>query len=125
MNNIAILLVFAALGLAWWSTLGARNGARNAARRACQRAGVSFIDELAFKKLRLGRDRRGMLCVKRDYAFEFYVRGNIRYAGKVEMWARRVASLEMEPYPDFSPQMSERSVDQGADQVSDQRPDQR
>lgn len=101
MNNILVLLILAGIGLAWWSALGARNGARHAARKACQRAGVAFIDELAFKKLSVARDSRGMLCLKRQYAFEFYVTGNIRYAGQVEMLARRLGKLQMDPYPEI------------------------
>ncbi len=104
MNNVAVLLALGLIGLAWWSAIGARNGARNAARKACDRAGVSFIDELAFKKLSVGRDRRGMLCIKRRYGFEFYVSGSLRYAGQVEMWARRVASIQMDPYPEAGAQ---------------------
>lgn len=104
MSNIAILLVLACIGLGWWSAIGARSAARNAARAACRRAGVAFIDELAFRKLSVGRDARGMLCLLRRYHFEFYVRGNLRYAGRVQMQARRVASVQMDPYPEDNAQ---------------------
>ena len=107
MDNIAVLLVLATIGLAWWSAIGARNAARNAALKACKRAGVSFIDELAFRKLSVGRNVRGMMCLKRRYEFEFYVRGNLRYGGWVDMSARRVASVQMDPYPEASPEFNE------------------
>lgn len=100
MDSIAVLLIFAAVAATWWSTVGARNAARNAARRACSRAGVAFIDELAFKQLSIGRDSRGMLCIKRCYGFEFYVRGDFRYAGQVDMAARRVVAVQLDPYPE-------------------------
>jgi len=99
LNSVGLLFLLAAALLAWWSTLGARTRARGAARRACEEAGVLFIDELAFKRLRFGRDRRGQPCLKRTYAFEFVVGGERRYAGEVELHAQRVVTVRMDPHP--------------------------
>ena len=62
--------------------------------RACEDAEVTFIDELAFQRIWLGRG-----TLKRRYRFEFYRRGDRRYSGYVDMHGQRVAHIEMEPYP--------------------------
>lgn len=94
-------MLLALLGLGWWNALGARNTARRAAKAACSQAGVAFIDELALQALSVARDRRSLLCVKRTYGFEFYVRGNVRYAGLIRMRARTVTAIHMDPYPEY------------------------
>lgn len=102
MDTIGLFLIAAVIGLGWWSAVGARTRARGAARRACRRAGVTFIDELAFRRLRPGRGATGRLCLKRRYRFEFIVRGDIRYTGDVFVEGQRVVSVDMEPYPFLS-----------------------
>lgn len=96
---IALLLV----ALAWWQTLGAKMAARRAAREACRDAEVRFIDELALKRLTIGRsqgrDGRRRYRVKRVYGFEFYWGGERRYAGEIVMHGQRVAAVHMDPYP--------------------------
>lgn len=99
LDTIGLLLMVATIGLGWWSAIGARTRARNAACRACRQAGVTFIDELAFRCLRAGRDASGRLCLKRQYHFEFIVRGDLRYRGIVLVEAQRVASVDLEPHP--------------------------
>ncbi|MDT0618186.1 MAG: DUF3301 domain-containing protein [Salinisphaeraceae bacterium] len=99
MNNLLWLLGFALLGLAWWSALGARARARDAARRACAEAEVMYIDEIHLRALRPGRDRRGRATLRRTYGFEFYVRGERRYAGSVVLHGRRVADVDLDPHP--------------------------
>ncbi|MES1924260.1 DUF3301 domain-containing protein [Salinisphaera sp. T31B1] len=93
------LLGLAVLALLWWQSMGAKARARRAALEACEAAEVSFIDELAFKGIRLGRDERGQICLKRRYGFEFYRRGDRRYAGEIEMHAERLAHVQLDPYP--------------------------
>lgn len=102
MDFIPLLLALAVIGLGWWSALGARARARTAARRACTRAQVLFIDELALKRVRPGRGDRGQPCLKRDYGFEFTVRGERRYAGEVAVHGQQVVFVHMEPHP-FGP----------------------
>lgn len=101
MDSFPTLLLLALIGLGWWNALGARNTARRAAQAACNQAGVAFIDELALQRLSVVRDRRSLLCLNRVYGFEFYVRGNVRYAGEIQMRARYVARVQMDPYPEY------------------------
>lgn len=93
------LLALAVLAIIWWRAMGSRANARAAARQACQQDGVIFIDELAFKRLRLGRDEQGHWRLMRRYGFEFYSRGDRRYAGTIEMQGRQVARIYMGPRP--------------------------
>jgi hypothetical protein len=78
----------------WWQSLGARWVARRAAIKACEQADVTFIDELVFQRLSLGRG-----TLKRRYRFEFYRRGDRRYTGWVDMHGQRVVHIEMDPHP--------------------------
>lgn len=88
------LIAFAVAALFWWQSMGARWAARRAALAACENAEVTFIDELAFQRISLGRG-----ALRRRYRFEFYRRGDRRYTGYVDMHGQRVAHIEMEPYP--------------------------
>lgn len=88
------LLGLSVLALFWWQSLGARWAARRAAIAACKEAGVTFIDELVFKRLSLGRG-----ALKRRYRFEFYQRGDRRYTGWVDLHGQRVVHVEMGPHP--------------------------
>lgn len=88
------LLGLALIAIFWWQSLGARWTARRAAIKACGQADVTFIDELAFQRLALGRG-----ALKRRYRFEFYRRGDRRYTGWVDMHGPRVVHVEMGPHP--------------------------
>ncbi|MDA3922827.1 MAG: DUF3301 domain-containing protein [Salinisphaera sp.] len=93
------LLAAAVVALIWWRAMGARTAARRAAQRACKDAEVAFIDELAFKRIGLTRDAGGAWRVARRYGFEFYERGDRRYAGTIEMHGQRVVNVFMGPRP--------------------------
>lgn len=93
------LIGLAIVALIWWRQMGARSAARRAAQTACEDAEVRFIDELAFKRIGLARDSRGAWRLMRRYGFEFYRRGDRRYAGTIEMHGQRVARLYMGPRP--------------------------
>ncbi len=95
------LLGIAIGALVWWHTLGARTIARRAARQTCRDHGVYFIDELAFRRLSLGRGRHGRgWRVRRHYDFEFYSRGDRRYSGCVDMVGLRVERVQLGPHPE-------------------------
>lgn len=93
------LLGLAIVALIWWRNMGARSAARRAARRACEDAEVRFIDELAFKRIRLVRDDHGAWRLMRRYGFEFYRRGDRRYAGTIEMYGQQIVRVYMGPRP--------------------------
>lgn len=93
------LIALAVVALLWWRAMGARANARRAARTACEEAGVTFIDELAFKRLGFARDHAGRRRLARRYGFEFYQRGDRRYAGTIEMHGQTVSRVYMGPRP--------------------------
>lgn len=93
------LLAAAVLALIWWRAMGARSAARRAALKACKDADVMFIDELAFKRIGLTRDARGAWRLARHYGFEFYERGDRRYAGSIEMHGQSVVHVLLGPRP--------------------------
>ncbi len=99
MDYFPWLIGLSVLALLWWQAMGARARARSAALKACEDAQVTFIDELAFKRISLGRDTHGQPCIKRRYSFEFYRRGDRRYTGEIEMHAQRLARIHLDPYP--------------------------
>jgi Protein of unknown function (DUF3301) len=90
-----------ALGAAWlWiDSLRAREHAIAAGRAACARYGVQLLDEtVAFTRLRLGRDDRGRLRLRRTYVFEFSETGDNRRQGAIVMLGARLEDLQLEPY---------------------------
>lgn len=93
------LITLPVVALFWWNALGARTRARRAAMRACKDAQARFIDELAFRRVWLGRDDGGRLCLMRRYGFEFYRDGDRRYGGEIEMHGERVARVQLDPHP--------------------------
>ena len=93
------LIALAVAALIWWSAMGARARARAAARAACDEADMTFIDELALKRLHIARDTHGKRRLARRYGFEFYQRGDRRYSGTIEMHGQRVARGHMGPRP--------------------------
>lgn len=88
------LIGTALVAIFWWQSLGARSRARRAALAACEDARMTFIDELAFDRIGLGRG-----FIKRRYRFEFYQRGDRRYGGIVEMNGLHVAQVQLEAHP--------------------------
>lgn len=93
------LILLAVIALVWWRQMGARSAARRAAKSACVDAEVIFIDELAFKRIGITRDDEGIWRLTRHYGFEFYQRGDRRYAGTVEMHGQYVNRVYMGPRP--------------------------
>lgn len=94
-----VVLLLAVIALIWWRQMGARSAARRAALRACEEAEVIFIDELAFKRIGVARDDVGGLHISRRYGFEFYLKGDRRYSGTVEMHGQHVKRVYMGPRP--------------------------
>lgn len=93
------LIGLSIVALVWWRQMGARATARRAAQNACAEAEVTFIDELAFKRIGLSRDSHGSWRLTRRYGFEFYSRGDRRYSGTVEMFGQQVRHVYMGPRP--------------------------
>ena len=83
----------------WIDSLRAREHAIEAGRSACARYTLQFLDDtVAFARLRLARDERGQLRIRRTYTFEFSDTGNNRRQGAIVMLGARLQDLSLEPY---------------------------
>ena len=99
-GEILAILLLAAVALLWADSLRARERALKAGRSACERYGLQFLDDtVSFARLRLARDRDGLLRIKRTYTFEFSDTGNNRRDGAIVMLGDRLLDLHFEPYP--------------------------
>ena len=86
--------------LAWWwhTSLEARDRANHAAIEACEAGGVQLLDgTVAFKSLRIGRDGRGALALKRTYLFDYSEDGASRRHGFVLLSGREVELVGLGP----------------------------
>jgi hypothetical protein len=99
MTELFGLLGLAAVGWFWLDAMRAREAAHVAGKRACEREGVQFLDDtVTIERLRLARDGRGRLLVRRIYRFEFSDTGDNRLEGAIVLLGGRVESLTMEPH---------------------------
>ena len=99
MNNLLIVLVFAAILAFWWDSLGAREVARGAGRHACEKQDYQFLDEsVSLSRIRLRRDVTGRMRFYREYQFEFSPSGDDRRMGMVTLLGRRVQKVELDWY---------------------------
>ena len=99
MTSLLLLLLLAALGWFWLSSLRALEIARNAGRHACSDANVQFLDDtVANIAIALARDQSGRRVLRRSYRFEFSETGNTRLEGRLILLGDNVESVAMEPY---------------------------
>lgn len=99
MNNLASLLLLAALLWFWLDSLRAIEVARDGAKRACMRANVQFLDDtVANIALAMVRDRYGRRVLRRKYRFEFSETGNSRLEGSLVLLGNKIAEITLEPY---------------------------
>lgn len=92
-----MLVILAALGWFWLSSLRVREHAVAAGRHACAEAGVQFLDDtVALTQIRFARNGEGQLQFARLYRFEFSSTGNNRRFGNIRATGERVESVEME-----------------------------
>lgn len=95
--EIVTLVVMAALGWYWLSSMRVREHAVAAGRHACAEAGVQFLDDtVALTQTRLARNSEGQLQFARLYRFEFSSTGNNRRPGNIRATGERVESVEMD-----------------------------
>lgn len=94
-------LLLALGACAWlWHAHGVHEHALRLVREACRREDVLLLDDnVAFRRLRLLRDRSGRRRLAREYAFEFTVTGEQRHNGRILLFGRIPALIELEPHP--------------------------
>jgi hypothetical protein len=92
-------IVFVALGCIawlWYDTIRAREVGVRAARESCAREGVQLLDDtIAFRSLRLARNDKGHMALRRVYDFEYSGSGNDRYRGSVMLLGDEVVMLDV------------------------------
>lgn len=95
------VLLLACSACAWlWHAHGVHEHALRLVRQACLREDVLLLDDnVAFRRLRLLRDRSGRLRLAREYAFEFTVTGEQRHPGRLVLFGRVPAQIELAPHP--------------------------
>lgn len=83
----------------WFDSMQAREAALASSRDACSRAGLQLLDDtVALASLRLVRDQRGKVALRRVYIFEFTDTGDNRRQGSVVVVRATPHSVELEPY---------------------------
>lgn len=95
MTTTLIILILAAVGLAFWSA--GRAAAETAVvhgRRACEAAGVQWLDQsVHLRAMRLRRGGDGRLGWERVFQFEYSSGGDDRQAGRLTLFGTRLVAL--------------------------------
>lgn len=100
LGELTVLLLACAAGAWLWHAHGIHEHALRLVRQACLREDVLLLDDnVAFRRLRLQRDRGGRLRLAREYAFEFTVTGEQRHPGRLLLFGRTPAQIELAPHP--------------------------
>jgi hypothetical protein len=98
-DSVWVLLILSALLWLWWDSRGVAERATVAARSYCSNAGVSFLnDTVAWKQIRLKRNRAGRVQLQRTYFFEFASDMQQRYGGVIVMLGNKVESIQMDAF---------------------------
>ncbi|HRP65122.1 MAG TPA: DUF3301 domain-containing protein [Thauera sp.] len=96
LTELVVLLLLAGVVWFWFDSLKAREAGIEAARRACLREGVQFLDETVVGRgLRLARDERGHVVLRRAFEFEYSSSGDDRYPGAVVLEGREVVLVDV------------------------------
>jgi adenylyl- and sulfurtransferase ThiI len=97
-DGFAILILFAAVWF-WWDSRGVAERASQLARQRCEQLGLVFLnDTVAWKKIRLKRNRQGRMQLQRTYFFEFASDMRQRYEGEIVMLGQQLTQLDLEAY---------------------------
>lgn len=94
--ELLTVLVLGGIVWFWFDSLKAREAGLEAARRACQREGLQFLDETVVGHgIKLARDERGHMVLRRGFDFEYSLTGNDRYRGTVVIEGREVVLVDL------------------------------
>jgi len=93
--TLIVLMIAAALALAWWNAARAANERATAlGRTACERAGVIWVDQTVHATgIGLYRRRNGALGVERRFSFEYSWNGHDRHTGQLILRGEHLVSL--------------------------------
>lgn len=77
----------------------AKGYAYTAAQRHCQEMEVQLLDQSVYlRRIWIKRNDRGQLCLWRAFYFDFTVRGDDRYQGRVLVMGSKVTAVQLEPH---------------------------
>ena len=95
MPTLLVLMICAAIGVAWWSAArGAAERAGELGREACDAAGVQWLDQTVHASgLRLRRGEDGRLGVERSFRFEYSDDGRDRHVGRLVLRGGRLVGF--------------------------------
>lgn len=95
MPTLLIVMIIAALGLAYWSaSRAAAERADRLGRDACQAAGVQWLDQTVHAAgLRLRRGDDGRLGFERSFRFEYSHDGADRHVGRLVLRGDRLVAF--------------------------------
>lgn len=96
MIELGFLAALGALAWFWLDSLKTREIAIAAAKRACSADAVQLLDDtVAMASIRLARNDRGQVAVRRFYRFEFSDTGDNRRGGVVLMLGSAVETVRL------------------------------
>jgi hypothetical protein len=100
MEVFIALAVIAALVWFWLDSMRAREVALRRCKSMCSQMNVQLLDQTVHvARLRLGRNGRGRIRVRRFYVYEFSIDGEDRWYGIAILLGQRLEYLRME-HPD-------------------------
>lgn len=100
LGELGVALGLLACGAWLWHAHGRRELALALVRQACLREDVLLLDDnVAFRGLRLIRDRQGQRRLVREFTFEFTVTGEQRHPGRLLLLGRHPLRIELAPHP--------------------------
>ena len=100
LENIFVLILFAAAGAWLWHNHGLRERALERVKQHCLNVRVELLDgNVALKKIGFIKDANGRRRLARVYNFEFTVTGETRHNGTITQFGAHSAQIELAPYP--------------------------
>ncbi len=99
MDDILTLLLLLAVLWFWWDSRGVAEQAITVARKHCEKLGLTFLnDTVAWKRIRLRRNKRGRMQIQRSYFFEFASDMQQRYSGEIVMLGKQTVKVNLDTY---------------------------
>ncbi len=95
--DILSLIILVALVWFWTDSMRARELAMRRCTSLCQELDVQFLDHtVRLARLRLGRNERGRIELRRIYVFDFSTDGKDRWFGVLVLLGHQVQYMRME-----------------------------
>jgi hypothetical protein len=99
LSELALLLLFAVFAVWWHDNRRVQEIAVARCRAACERAGVQFLDDIApVWRIRLARDAKGVLRLRRVFVFEYSTSLGERRSGTIVMLGKVPMALQLDDH---------------------------